>query len=59
VFKRTPLIESLERPREEASKLRAMEAPSVDSEISPDDVRRQREALIKEQVRSLLRKMEV
>lgn len=59
VFQRTALIESLERPREKASKLRTVEAPSVGTEIGLDDVRRQREALINEQVRSLLRKMEV
>jgi hypothetical protein len=59
VFQRTALLESLERPKEETSKLRVVDEPSFEAEIGAEDVRRLREARIKEQVSSLLRKMEL
>ena len=59
VFTRTALIDSLERPGEERSKLRPVEEPCVDAESGADDLRRLREARIKEQVRSLLSIMEI
>lgn len=52
-------MESLERPAEERSKLRPVEEPILDADSGPDELRRLREAKIKEQVSSLLSKMEI